>query len=328
MGPFTVVVHFIVASVATAVKMADKQKQPTVGMLMRREQQVDERHDDHAASFADMAHGCQHVFLDVGSNRGVHVRSIYEPDKYPLMSNFWSQALAKSKFYEMYMNISSGKHPASNVCTFGFEANPDFTSRLHALEEAYQEKGLRARWFNLAVSDSAGNLTFYREPLGEQLSGELASNSSTGSALAMRGMLPTTVPTIDFYQFMQDNIVNRQIPDKSVPATVVMKMDIEGAEFKVLPRLLQQGLMCKGHGIDAMTLEWHEGRDPVTYAWGHDGISGPGVGPKAIALHKQVSSQVGGCQPTDILDIDDEIDAFDQLPLPNGRPIPPVTNAK
>ena len=75
-------------------------------------------------------------------------------------------------------------------------------------------------------------------------------------------MVGSTVDTIDLLQFLQENILNRQIPDKSIPATVVMKMDIEGAEFKVLSRLLKNGILCKGHGIDALTLEWHEGRGP------------------------------------------------------------------
>ena len=244
-----------------------------------------------------------------------------------LIVTYWNQAVANSSMYEVYTNISSGKKAAhtSNVCTFGFEANPDFKPRLHALEESYAEQGWRARWFNLAVSDSVGNLTFYREPKGGQLSGELESNSD-GASLAMRQMVGTAVNTIDLARFLQDNIVNRRIPDKSAPATVVVKMDIEGAEFKVLPHLMEKGLMCKGHGIDAMTLEWHEGRDPKTYEWHHNGVEGPGPGTEAAALHKKVASQGGGCQPTDLLDIDDEIAAFDMLDLPSGKPIPSVLN--
>lgn len=311
---FRIVYTFAVVASAAAVTVSNDK-------LMRREQH--DRTDD--PDMRGLADGCQHVFLDVGSNRGVHVRAIYEPAKFADMSIFWNTAAAKAKEYELYAGITAKNQSASNVCTFGFEANPDFTPRLQALEQAYQQKGWRAKWFNLAVSDSAGNLTFYHEPKGVQLGGELESNAD-GARLALASMVGTTVNAIDFSQFLQNNIVNRRIPDKSAPATVVMKMDIEGAEFKVLPRLLQQGLMCKGHGIDAMTLEWHEGRDPKTYLWQHDNITGPGAGAAARALHKQVSEQAGGCMPTDILDFDDEIAAFDELPLPNGQTIPGVVN--
>ena len=36
--------------------------------------------DDHKHKLAD---GCYHVFLDVGSNIGMHVRFLLEPHKYP-----------------------------------------------------------------------------------------------------------------------------------------------------------------------------------------------------------------------------------------------------
>ena len=37
-----------------------------------------------ALASARLLDGCRHVFLDVGSNRGVHVRFLYEPSAYPL----------------------------------------------------------------------------------------------------------------------------------------------------------------------------------------------------------------------------------------------------
>jgi len=29
--------------------------------------------------------GCYHIFLDVGSNIGIHARFLYEPDRYPIV---------------------------------------------------------------------------------------------------------------------------------------------------------------------------------------------------------------------------------------------------
>ena len=40
----------------------------------------------HAAAASEtkrLGDGCYHVFLDVGSNRGVHGRFFYEPELYP-----------------------------------------------------------------------------------------------------------------------------------------------------------------------------------------------------------------------------------------------------
>jgi len=36
-----------------------------------------------------------------------------------------------------------------------------------------------------------------------------------------------------------------------------MKMDIEGSEYLVLPKLLEKGLFCKGI-IDVVFIEWHD----------------------------------------------------------------------
>jgi hypothetical protein len=306
--------------------------------LLRRVQP--ERHEQQDVrsrnSFKNMADGCQHVFLDVGSNRGVHVRALYEPAKYPKLGYYWhtdllvgvdwNQTAAQSKFFEMYSQMSNSAEPAADVCTFGFEANADFTSRLKGLEEAYNQKGYRAKWLTpLAVSDSFDTLSFWREPKGEQFSGELGTADASLPAGINTVLTEQKVDTIDFAQFLQDNIVNRKIPKTSEPASVVMKMDIEGAEFKVLPHLLTSGLMCKGHGIDAMTLEWHEGR--VGMAWTHDGQMGPGPGPEAAKLHKLISEQNGKCQPTDVLDIDEEFYSLDNEVLPTGAKAPPVLNS-
>ena len=39
--------------------------------------------------------------------------------------------------------------------------------------------------------------------------------------------------------------------------SVVMKMDIEGSEFRVLSRLLSSGVLCD---LDAAAVEWHDER--------------------------------------------------------------------
>ena len=39
--------------------------------------------------------------------------------------------------------------------------------------------------------------------------------------------------------------------------SVVMKMDIEGSEFRVLSRLLSSGVLCD---LSAAAIEWHDER--------------------------------------------------------------------
>lgn len=56
-----------------------------------------------------------------------------------------------------------------------------------------------------------------------------------------------TISVVDYVS----NILNKFKPD-----TVLMKMDIEGAEYEVLPALEENGLLC-ANKIQAMTIEYH-----------------------------------------------------------------------
>ena len=60
-----------------------------------------------------LGNGCYHVFIDAGSNVGVHGRFLFEPTKYP-----------KSVFAKKF-NVLFGKHwTCQNICVFAFEPNP------------------------------------------------------------------------------------------------------------------------------------------------------------------------------------------------------------
>ena len=53
------------------------------------------------AAAAKLADGCRHVFLDVGSNRGVHVRFLFEPALFP-HSNYVKKRVFARNFGEQY----------------------------------------------------------------------------------------------------------------------------------------------------------------------------------------------------------------------------------
>ena len=75
--------------------------------------------------------GCYHIFLDVGSNIGIHARFLYEPDRYPESK---SSVKAFSKEFG---------YPRDNrdYCVFSFEPNPKFEQRHLDLQEAYRAVG-------------------------------------------------------------------------------------------------------------------------------------------------------------------------------------------
>ena len=87
--------------------------------------------------------GCYHVFLDMGSNRGVHGRFLFEPEKYP-------NNLIGPIFDEAFGNMSRQKMP---ICVFAFEPNPVHIEKQRATEKAYRLMGWRYTFLNVGVSD-------------------------------------------------------------------------------------------------------------------------------------------------------------------------------
>jgi len=179
--------------------------------------------------------------LDVGSNRGTHVRKLFEPQKYPGCSYL-------AVFDKGFGAAEKRTRPfnETGICTFGFEANPRWTSTHQQLEKAYTSQGWRVKWFSPeAVSDTDGSLAFWHNDEG-------GAASDWGFSIRKRtaNANEVTVPTIDLSAFMEE--LHKNAP----PGYRLMKMDIESAEFRVLPKFVTKQLLCK-NVLDAMTIEWH-----------------------------------------------------------------------
>lgn len=71
--------------------------------------------------------GCLHVYLDVGSNVGIQVRKLFEPELYP-------KALVLQKFNDFFGDAKLRKTP-NVVCSVGFEPNPNHSKKLKGLIE-------------------------------------------------------------------------------------------------------------------------------------------------------------------------------------------------
>ena len=101
---------------------------------------------------AGLLRGCSHVFLDLGSNIGVQVRKMYEPEKYP--GSLWGQ-----RFESAFGGARGSKR---GLCAVGFEPNPGHTGMLERLEAHYQTCGWRAHFFTeTAVTAENGSVDLY-----------------------------------------------------------------------------------------------------------------------------------------------------------------------
>jgi len=196
---------------------------------------------DRKEKFGD---GCYHVFLDVGSNVGVHGRFLFEPQKYPNAKE------AHGIFNEHFGGPEIRDN--RNICVFAFEPNPVHKERHLQLQEAYSKVGWRYHHFAAGAGDKVENVTFYHQDNGNNNEWGFSSSKREGGE-----NIPVNVTSIRLSSWLREHIEGRMIPQapsdagsknetkvESKRPTVVMKFDVEGYEYILLPDLMFTGAMC------------------------------------------------------------------------------------
>ena len=181
-----------------------------------------------------LADGCQHVYLDMGSNVGVQTRKLYRPEMFP-------GAYALPVYDEYFPNVTERRE---TVCSIGIEPNPKHYERLRRLARIYTGVGWRTSFLEAAASNTEGTAGF-EAPVQNEYQPAAKITSSINA---------TQVPTINISNFIITQILSRHVPHEEQPHFVIAKMDIEGMEFEVIPMMIRTGAAC---GINAIMLEWH-----------------------------------------------------------------------
>ncbi len=270
-----------------------------------------------------LADGCYHVFLDVGSNIGVHGRMLLEPHLYPKeikpaarqqqqqqrrqphqqllqqrrrrrlkrqnsntttttfenndgQSTKFKFTTSARQFFTSQFGPEYNRIP-TEYCIFAFEPNPIHAARQEALQAAYAAMGWRYQYIRAGVSDTNGSMTFYHVGRGDKLleRGFTTIESKCRTATNRRGT-QKECPSTQVQVYRLSDWIDREIHGRSTtttqseittsttttqttlsPPKVVMKMDIEMAEWLVLPDLLTSGVLCRD--VDAMLAEFHTG---------------------------------------------------------------------
>lgn len=189
--------------------------------------------------------GCEHLFLDVGSNIGMHARFLFEPYLYRprhLYDDILDNEFGVDRIYRR-----------ENMCVVAFEPNPTHRQRHQELAAAYARQGWRYHAFYAAVRggsrDTGGveKLVFYRND-------NHANNDwgfSIGTMHSGNAHVETIeVATVDLSQFIMEHVAQTV----TRPRRVLMKMDIEGSEYTVLPYMLANDAF---RYVDVITAEFH-----------------------------------------------------------------------
>ena len=111
--------------------------------------------------YSEMLDGCYHIYVDVGSNIGIQVRKLFEPERYP-------EGKVLPIFDKVFGNIDHRrKENHANgkiICVVGFEPNPRHKRDLKELEASYNTCGYKVKFFTeTAVSSFNGKSTLFSD---------------------------------------------------------------------------------------------------------------------------------------------------------------------
>lgn len=156
---------------------------------------VGSKSDERTSKLAD---GCYHVFLDVGSNIGMHARFLYETTSFP------RALIARTVF----MNQFGPEQLRDNrdICIFSFEPNPSHNERHAEMRKVYAAMGWRYYPINAGVGDADGSLTFYH--VGDDLGFTTLKSSCRKECISEQ-----------VHVYRLSDWIDREVHGREVPAT-------------------------------------------------------------------------------------------------------------
>lgn len=161
-----------------------------------------------------------------------------------------------------YSTSSSGEI-AQTFALVGFEPNSVHTAYLQTVNAYLKRHALPGLIFaEVAVSShrgNIGNMPFFTDPLAPKHVHEWGASLAPWHGQTNKSST-SLVQLVDLHNFILDHVLpivraQKQKTGKAPP--VVMEIDIEGAEFVVMPALMVSGALCH---VDLVFAEWHGDR--------------------------------------------------------------------
>ena len=182
--------------------------------------------------------GCNHSYIDMGTNEGRRFDILLEPEKRP-----------RQGVYGFY-----GQVPRRELCVVGFEPNPAHALKLSRAMEGWREKARVFHIFGAAISTTNSYAQFWSDGAKKQREwGASLLNYNPGKMLHVRragaAHNDSQVRTISLDWFLRNHVIAAGSQNR-----VLAKMDIEGAEYDTVPPAVDA--LCES--LDMVQLERHE----------------------------------------------------------------------
>ena len=280
-------------------------------------------------------YNCTMAYLDVGSNIGVQIRKLFEPHLYRMVKPNQREYVpidGKSSFVGVppVLSVFDEKFGSDKcrVCAFGFEPNPNHHSRLELLQSHLKSLGFGVHVFYAAAAEldgvvhfrftNASAATIHAEDWGAK---RVASAAEETEAREDNSAGLVGVKAIDLVRILDavDAGLTRKAREVGLErhGPVVMKLDIEGSEFGVLPHAMLMGSFCRV--VDLAFIEWH---DRFFNANRKDASKGQLTLAVAHEMHKMLHAAISSnkCK-TELSVLDDETFLHDGAPMISGTPL-------
>ncbi|KAG0325584.1 hypothetical protein BG000_001741, partial [Podila horticola] len=130
---------------------------------------------------------------------------------------------------------------------FLFEANPYFNSDLVELKQKYSLQGIKVEIFPSTLVDVKNGLGTLTLGAGEKdHHGGSSGNNNKNSNNEGTSRMMKDLTSINFSQWLLTNVLPQDF--------VVVKMNVKGAEYEVVPHMAEMGLWSV---VDHLLVEWH-----------------------------------------------------------------------
>merc|ERR1712224_859934 len=182
----------------------------------------------------DWMQGYKQTVLDVGAKDGSFIKDIFDPLSMDESKIHDSLKILLGGPLKRKMPFNASKPIA--LCVLAFEANPRWHNDLDMMAKGYVEQGIKVKVVKVSPTDHNGIDAIWQTGITKMDT-------------------QTQVHAFDLKSFINNKIQ----PLREAPGTLrklVVKFDLDGQEYNLMPQLMKDTTLCQKVGIDSVFMRF------------------------------------------------------------------------